>query len=169
MLEDAFGAFMMGIFVRGEDKEVIHINDKPSFCDHIPEGVVHESLERCWGVGKSEEHYSWFKKSLVHDEGSFPLVAICDVNIVIPPVDIELGEQFGILELVDEVGDKRKWVGISGGMFVQVAVVLTGVETAIFLLNKEEWGHLGGIRRTDLSTVKVFLEEVFSGFSFLGG
>ena len=81
----------------------------------------------------------------MHDEGGFPLVPVFDANVVISPVDIKLGEKFGVLELVDEVGDKWKWVGISGGMFVQVLIVLTRAETAIFLLNEEEWGCLGGI------------------------
>ena len=46
-LKDVFGTFTMGFFVRGEDKEVIHIDDKPSFCDHVSEGVIHEPLEHC--------------------------------------------------------------------------------------------------------------------------
>ena len=126
-------------------------------------------LEHCRRVGESKEYYSGFKESFVCDEGSFPLVAIFDVDIVVPPADVKLGEQFSIFELVDEVGDKQEWVGVSGGMFVQIVVVLTGAETAIFLLNKEEWGCLGGIQRTDLPAVKVFLEEVFGGFLFFGG
>ena len=35
--------------------------------------------------------------------------------------------------------------------------------------NKEEWECLGRVRGADLSTLKVFLEEVFSGFSLFGG
>ena len=54
-------------------------------------------------------------------------------------------------------------------MFVQVLVVLTGAETAIFLFDEKEWRCLQGIQRMDFSTVKVFLEEVLSGFSFFGG
>ena len=53
-------------------------------------------------------------------------------------------------------------------MFVQVAVILAGVETAILLFDEEEWGCLGRVRRTDLSAIKVFLEEVFGGFVFVG-
>ena len=103
------------------------------------------------------------------DEGGLPLVTIFDANVVVPPADVKLSEQFGVFEFVDEVGDEGEWIGVAGGMFVQVSVVLTGVETAIFLFNEKEWRCLGGIRRTDLSAVKVFLEEVFGGFSFLRG
>ena len=117
-LEDMFGAFTMGFFVRGEDKEVIHVDDKPSFHNHVSEGVVHESLECRWGVGESEEHHSWFKEAFMCDEGSLPLVAILDAHVVVSPADIKLGEQFGIFEFVDEVRDEQEWVGISGGVFV---------------------------------------------------
>ena len=103
------------------------------------------------------------------DEGGFPLVTIFDANVVVPPADVKFSEQFGIFEFVDEVGDEGKWVGVAGGMFVQVSVILTGTETAILLFDKEEWGRLRGIGRANLSTVKVFLEEVFGGFPFFGG
>ena len=144
-LEDMFGAFVMSVFVRREDKEVVHVDDEPSFGDHVSEGVVHKSLERCGGVGKSKEHYHWFEEAFVCDEGSFPLMAVFDANVVVSPVDVKLGEQFGIFELVDEVRDEGEWVGATGGMFVQVSVVLTGAETVVFLFNEEEWGCLGGV------------------------
>ena len=91
-MEDTFGAFAVGFLVWGEDEEVIHVDDKPPFHNHISEGVVHESLECSQRVGKSKEHDCWFKKPLVGDEGGFPLMAIFDVNIVIAPSDVELGE-----------------------------------------------------------------------------
>ena len=53
-------------------------------------------------------------------------------------------------------------------MFIQVAVVLAGAETTILLLDEEEWGCLRGVQGTNLSAVKVFLEEIFSGFTFTG-
>ena len=167
-LEDASSAFMMGFFVRGEDKEVVHINDKPSFGDHVSERVIHESLKCGRRVGKSEEHHCWFKEALVRDEGSLPLVAIFDANVVVPPANIKLGEQFGVFELVDEVRDEGEWVGVSGGMFVQVAVILTRAEATIFLLDKEEWGCLGGIQGADFSTIEVFWRKSLVAFRSSG-
>ena len=43
------------------DKEVIHIDDEPSFSNHIAERVVHELLEGSGRDGKPEEHDSGFK------------------------------------------------------------------------------------------------------------
>ena len=92
VLEAMFGVFTMGFFVRGEDKEVVHINDESSFCNHVLEGVIHEPLKCCWGIGESEEHHGWFKEAFKRDEGGLPLVAIFEVNIVVSPADIKFGE-----------------------------------------------------------------------------
>ena len=168
-MEDAFGAFTVGFFVRGENKEVVHINDEPSFSDHVTERVVHESLERGGGVGKPEEHYRWFEEAFMCNKSGLPLVTVLDADIVIPPADVKLSKQFGIFEFVDKVGDEGEWVGVAGGMFIQVSVILTGAEAAILLFDKEERRCLGRVRGANLSTVEVFLEEVLSGFSFFGG
>ena len=39
------------------------------------------------------------------DEGRFPLVPILDVDVVVSPLDIELGKDLGVFHLVDEVLD----------------------------------------------------------------
>ena len=72
------------------------VNDEPSLSDHVPERVRHESLKGGWGVGHAKEHDSQFIKSLVRDEGSFPLVAFLYSDIVISPSYIKLGEDLGV-------------------------------------------------------------------------
>ena len=86
------------------------------------------------------------------DEGCLPLVTILDVDVVVPPMNIELGEVASVFQLVHKVGDERKEIGIAGSVFIEVSVVLAGVEFAIFLLDKEERRCLGGVGRTDLSS-----------------
>ena len=152
-LEDALSMFAMGLFVRGENKEVVHVNDKPSFGNHVTKRVVHEPLEHGGGVGKSEEHYRWFEEALMCDESGLPLVTVFDADVVVPPADVKLSKQFGIFEFVNEVGDEGKWIGVAGGMFVQVSVILTGEEATVFLFDKEVRGCLGGIGRANLSTI----------------
>ena len=51
-------------------------------------------------------------------------------------------------------------------MFIEVAIVLARSESAVFFLDKEEGGCLGGLRRTDLPGVKVFVNKVVGGLSF---
>ena len=91
---------MVGVIV-GVDKEVIHINNKPSFYNHVSERVGHELLKSRGGVGHSEEHDSGFINSTVGDEGCFPLVPFLDTNIVVSPSYVKLGEDLCIFEFVD--------------------------------------------------------------------
>ena len=102
------------------------------------------------GVTKAEEHDGGFEESFVGDEGGLPLVAILYANIVVSPMNIKLGEVVSVFQLVHKVGDKRKGVCIASGVFVEVAVVLAGVEFTVLLLDKEEGGRLGGIGRANL-------------------
>ena len=82
--------------VGGVDKEIVHINDEPSFSNHIAEGVVHETLEGGGGVGESEEHYGWFEEPLMGNEGCFPLVTVLDPYVIVPPSDVELSKDLSI-------------------------------------------------------------------------
>ena len=141
-LQDAFGAFFMKGGVGGVDEGIVHIDDKSSFGNHVAEGVIHEALEGSGGVGEPEEHYSGFKKSFMGDEGCFPLVTVLDLYIVVPPLNVKFGEDLGILQFVYEVGDEGKGVGVANGVFIDVVVVLEGVESSIFLFDEKEGGGL---------------------------
>ena len=68
------------------------LNDKPSFSNHVSEGIRHEMLECGGGVGHAEEHDSWFIESTMGDEDSFPLVTFLDMDIVVLPLHIKLSK-----------------------------------------------------------------------------
>ena len=82
--------------VGGVDEEIIHVDNEPTFGNHVAEGVVHEMLECGGGVGKSEEHYGGFEKSFVGNKGCFPLVTVLDSHIVVSPPDVELSEDLSV-------------------------------------------------------------------------
>ena len=86
----------MILVVVGVDKEVVHVYDEPSFCNHIPKGIRHESLKGGGGIGHAEEHDSGFIKSSVGDEGSFPLIALLDSDVVVSPSYVKLSEDLGV-------------------------------------------------------------------------
>ena len=88
------------------DAKVIHIDLKPTLCDHISEDVVHKCLERGWGIAEPEEHDCRFKESEGGHKSSLPLIRFSNSDIVIPPTDVELGEQGGILHVIDEFRDE---------------------------------------------------------------
>ena len=153
--------------VAREDEKIIHVDNQPSFGDHILEGIVHESLESGRGITQAEEHDSWFKEAFVGDKHCFPLISILDVNIVVSRANIHLSEDRRPFELVHKVGDEREGVSIFNSVLVQVPVILTGSERPIFLSYKEEWGSLRRFRWSNLSLPEVILYKLLSSFSFL--
>ena len=144
------GSFCMGLRVGGGNEEVVHVDDEPSFSNHVLEGVIHESLECSGRVAETKEHDSRFKESFVSNEGHFLLMTVFDVDIIVPPMNVEFGEVVSDFQLVDKVGDERKGVVIVGGVFIKVLVVLTGAKFAILLFDKEEGRCLGGAGRMNL-------------------
>ena len=85
------------------------------------------------------------------DEGCLPLVAILDSHVVVSPTNVEFGEDFGISQFVNEIGDEGKGVGITDGMFVDVAVILARVKSSVLLFDKEEGGRLWQVGWVNLS------------------
>ena len=137
-LQDMFSAFFMEGGVGGIDEEIIHIDNQPSFSNHVAEGVVHESLEGSGGIGEAKEHYGGFKESIVGDEGCLPLMTVFDSYVVIPPPYVELGEDLGISQFVHEIRDEGEGVGVTDGVFIDISIVLAGAKSSIFLFDEEE-------------------------------
>ena len=132
----------MGGGIGGIDKKVVHVDNKPSFHDHITKGVVHELLKGGGGIGKIKEHYGQFKESFMGDGSGLPLMSIFDTDIVIPPTDIKFGKNLCSLEFINEIRDEWEGICIANHVFVDIAIVLTSAETTILLFNKEEGEHL---------------------------
>ena len=101
------------------------------------------------------------------DEGGFPLVAFLNLDIVISPLYVKLGEDLGVFKFVDEVRDQGEGVCISDSMAIEVSVILAGLEASILFLNEEERGGLGGFGQMDFPRMKVFVDELICGLPFL--
>ena len=52
------------------------------------------------------------------DEGHLPLMSVLDADVVVPPLNIKLGEVLHIFEFVNEVRDERKGVGVLDGVLI---------------------------------------------------
>ena len=81
------------------------------------------------------------------------------MDIVIPPVDIQLGKVLGPSESVDEFRNKWDQVVIFDCHCIQSLVVLHQPNGAIFLLNEEYWGCHWLFGRANVPQMKVFLKE----------
>ena len=106
------------------DENVIEVHTYRPFHDKVPEYVIYHGLEGGWAVREVEEHYQRFKQPLVGLKGTFPLITLMNANIVVPPVNIQLGEVFGSTKLIDELRDEGYRVAIFDGHCVQRLVVL---------------------------------------------
>ena len=89
--------------------------------------MVHESLEGGGSIAESEEHDSGFEESHGGDESSLPLIFFPNMDVVIAPANVKLGEQDGFFHVINEFGDQGERIGVSDGVGVQVAVVLAGM------------------------------------------
>ena len=52
-------------------------------------------------------HDSGFEHPLVGDEGGFVLVTFSNTDIVVSPMDIKFGEEFGVLGIVNQLLNER--------------------------------------------------------------
>jgi hypothetical protein len=74
------------------DCYVVHVDREGSTHDLFTEYHVHYGLECSGGIGESEEHYHWFKESLIGYKCCLVLVFRYDSDRVVPPTDIDCGD-----------------------------------------------------------------------------
>ena len=89
-------------------------------------------------------------------KSSLPLVAILDAYIIVSPSYIKLGEDFGVVQFINEVGDVGEGVGVMDSVFVDILIILAGSESSVPFLDEEERGGLRRIGGMNLSSFKVF-------------
>jgi hypothetical protein len=70
---------------------------------------------------QTKVHHKWFKQAFICAEGSFPLIALSDTNIVVSLAHVELGEIGCTLEVMDQVVNQR------GGIVILVHDNIEGV------------------------------------------
>src|SRR6266403_4203080 len=106
------------------DKYVVHVYDYISRGNFFSKDGVHHCLERGWGISESKEHYSGLVESFVAFEGSFPFVSFFNVNIVVSPSYVKLGEPLFSHKFVNKFLDEGQWVRVPDGPFIDLLVVL---------------------------------------------
>src|SRR5882724_8753297 len=98
--------------------------------------MIHEGLECSGSIGKSHQHDQKFKGAIACSEVCLPLMAICDANIVVASVEVELGVDLCTTQLVEEIGDEWNQAPILLRDLVEVSEVNTELQGTI-LLSKE--------------------------------
>ena len=146
--------------------QVVHIDLGPPFGDHIGENVVHERLKSRRGVAKPKKHDSGFKETKRGDERCFPLIFLSDADIVITPLNIEFGEQCGVLHVIDQLRDEGERISIVNSVGVEIPIILTRSQGSVLLGYKEKRRGLWGFRGYNASCFQVFIDECPAGVLF---
>ncbi len=60
------------------------------------------------------------------------------MNVVVPPADVELGEDFLPLQLFKYGADEGEWIGVLYSPGVEGSVIHDGLQFPILFLPKEE-------------------------------
>ena len=89
-----------------EDQDVVQVDDNKDV-GHIAEDVVHEVLECCRGVGHSKRHYEALEGTVARVERGLPFVSGQDPDVVVSRAEVNLHEELGQPESVQEVTHQR--------------------------------------------------------------
>ena len=76
----------------GMNDPIVHKDGEPSQHYLSSKYSVHHHLECGRRICQPKEHDRWLEESFWCEKGGFPFIAWFDMNVVISPPDIELGE-----------------------------------------------------------------------------
>ena len=68
--------------------------------------MVYKGLEHRRCIAKTEEHYCGFIKTKGSDEGCLPLIRFLDLNVVVSPLNVELGEINRVFHIINKFRNK---------------------------------------------------------------
>ena len=126
--------------------QVVHIDLEPSLGDHVSEDMIHEHLKSQRGIAETKEHYNGFKEAERSDEFCFPLVFLLNANVVIAPSNIKLGEQCGVLHIIDQLRDEGERISVANSVGVEISIILAWSQGSVLLGHKEKRRGLWGFR-----------------------
>src|SRR6266436_3904386 len=128
-----------------KDEDVIQVDTDHTLSDEILENVIHHGLEGGWAVSETEEHHQRFEESSVGAECSLPFITFLDTDIVVPPLDIQLGEVSCASETIDKVRNERKRIDILDSLCIECPIVLDKSERSSFFLMKNTGAAMGDL------------------------
>jgi len=104
----------------------------------LPEDVVHECLEGCRGIAQAERHHQELVEAVVSAECRLVDVGGPHANLVVPRPQVELGEEAGAVELVEQLVDDGDRKRILDGERVQRTVVDAKAPCPVRLLDEDD-------------------------------
>src|SRR4051812_20878764 len=102
-------------------------------------------------------------------ECSFLDVIGVDPDLVVPPPQVDLGEDLGSKEAVSEVVDERDGEMVLDGDVVEGPVVDAHVQGSILFLDEDDWGAKRGHAGLDRAVLEESVQFFTHGVEFEGG
>ena len=110
--------------ILGMYPQVVHIDFELSLGNHVSKDMIHERLKCRRSITETKEHYGGFKEAEKSDECRFPLVFLPNANVVITPSNIKLGEQCGVLHIINQFWDEGERIPIVNGVGIEISIIL---------------------------------------------
>ena len=114
MADNLVDMFLMIRRVVGINEDVVEVDDH-AHIQEITEDGVHETLESCGSIGKSEGHNKPFKRTIAGLERSFPFITIHNTDEVIGVLEINGGIDMGFTHSGKEVQNEQKGIPVLFG------------------------------------------------------
>ena len=111
----------------------------------------------------TKQHNSPLIQAIMHAEGGFPLIALCDMHQVICVMEVKLQVDSHLAWGIQEIGNMWEWVMIHLCDLIKAMEVYAETKRAVFLAYKEHRHGVGGRGRTDEAGSQVLIEELAEG------
>jgi hypothetical protein len=104
----------------------------------IVQDVVHQSLKCLRGVGQSERHDKEFELTMMSAKGGLGDIDVVDPDLMIATVQVELGEEPHVTQLVQQLVDDRDRVHVMHHLGVEGVVIDAKAPRAVVLFHQED-------------------------------
>ena len=103
--------------------------------------MVHEPHEGAWGVGEAKWHHKPLIQSMLGLEGGLPLITFFHPHLVIATLEINLWEDIGSTQFVQNVIQPWYGVAVLDCNVVDRPTIHTHAVGSIFLRHQQHWNR----------------------------
>jgi hypothetical protein len=141
--EDLSDVFMVFGVILAEDQNVVNVHDD-RFVEEGVEDILNQGLKGGRGIRETKRHHLVLVMPVSYVEGSLVDVILMDVDLIISPPEVDLGEDFCTKEPVSEIIDERDGEPVLDRDVIEGTVVDAHVQHAIFLFDENHGSTKGG-------------------------
>jgi hypothetical protein len=130
------------------DEDIVE-EDQHELVEEGAEGLVHEVHEGGGGVGQTEGKYEELVVTVAGTEGSLRHVLVCDADLVVSGAKVDLAEDSGSLQAVEQFVNPGEGIAVLDGDVVESTIINTHTHGAVFLLHEQDGSTERRLGRSD--------------------